>query len=73
MPRAIRNMSNCSIDDFKFKLDNFLKNVQDQPKVPGYTPEASDQFNARPSNSIIDQIRKMKINQPTYGGALLGG
>ena len=37
LPKDIRNISNCSIDCFKRKLDSFLLKVDDMPLVRGYT------------------------------------
>ena len=37
LPKAIRNMSGCSINIFKNKLDSFLQEVPDEPVLPGYT------------------------------------
>ena len=61
LPRKLRNRTKCSIEDFKAELDHFLETVPDEPKVSGgqYTPGACDLFSAQPSNSVIDQIRKM--------------
>jgi hypothetical protein len=61
-PREIRNISECSADKFKEALDQFNEGVPDEPKVSGadFTPGACDLFSAQPSNSIIDQIRRMK-------------
>ena len=62
LPKQVRNKSKCSVDDFKAVLDDFLASVPDEPNVSGteYTPGACDLYSARPSNSVIDQIRKMK-------------
>ena len=62
LPKEIRNISKCSVEDFKFKLDGFLTRVPDQPKTANLVPEAFNQFSAKPSNSIIDQVRRMRIN-----------
>ena len=61
LPRKLRNRTKCSIEDFKAELDHFLETVPDEPKVScgQYTPGACDLFTAQPSNSVIDQIRKM--------------
>ena len=62
LPKTLRNKSKCSIDEFKADLDKFLESVPDEPKVNGgsYTPGACDAFSAQASNSIIDQIRRIK-------------
>ena len=62
----IRNKTKCSIDDFKIVLDKFLSKIPDEPKLPGYTLTATNQFSRQPSNCLIDQIRK--FNQTIPGG-----
>ena len=47
-------MTRCGIEDFKMKLDNFLENVPDNMR--GLVPGACTAV-ARPSNSIIDQVK----------------
>ena len=66
IPAKIRNLSKCSIEEFKEALDQYLSKIPDEPKLPGYTPTASDQFSGQPSNSLVDQIRK--FNQTKMGG-----
>ena len=60
IPAEIRNMTQCHIDDFKFKLDHFLNTIPDEPKVPTLTPSASNMITANPSNSLVDQIRNCR-------------
>ena len=59
LPILVRNITKCSVEDFKLKLDKALSRVPDEPNISGgqYTPRACDQFTGKPSNSIIDQIR----------------
>ena len=40
-----------------------LESVPDDPKVTGgiYTPGACDAYSAQASNSVIDQIRRIKF------------
>ena len=59
LPKAIRNISKCSVEEFKAELDQFLDRVPDELDINGgsYIPGACDAFSAQPSNSIIDQIR----------------
>ena len=58
----VRNMTKGSEDDFKIKLDQFLYRIPDQPRTPTLVPEASNQFTAKASNCLIDQIRRVTIN-----------
>ena len=66
LPANIRNKSKCSIDDFKFVLDQFLSKIPDEPKLPGYIPAASNQYSGQPSNCLIEQIRR--CSQTVTGG-----
>ena len=60
LPADIRNTSKVSIEEFKAKLDKFLMKIPDEPKVPGLTPGGCNQWTAAPSNSIVDQIRRVQ-------------
>ena len=66
LPSNIRNISKCSIDEFKFVLDQFLSKIPDEPKLPGYIPAACDQYSGQPSNCLTDQVRR--YNQDAKGG-----
>ena len=55
-------MTNCTVEDFKIKFDMLLSYVPDQPKTESLTPEAINQYTMKQSNSIIDQIRTIRIN-----------
>ena len=66
LPTNIRNKTKCSIDEFKFLLDQFLSKIPDEPKLPGYIPTASNLNTGQPSNCLIDQIRK--YSKPVTGG-----
>ena len=39
-PRDVRNLTKCSVNEFKYKLDEFLSKILDQPKTPDLVPEA---------------------------------
>ena len=62
LPGHIRNLTGCSVDVFKIHLDGFLMDLPDTPKVDGLTPEPCNLFTGRPSNSIIDWINHLKLN-----------
>ena len=49
LPPGIRNMTGCTVDNFKKAVDEFLANVPDQPTVSGLTKAAA-------TNSLIDQL-----------------
>ena len=62
LPNELRNMKNCSVDEFKSELDKILQSIPDEPNLNGlYTPSACDMFTGKPSNSIVDQIRSAHI------------
>ena len=51
MPRSIRNMTGCSKDSFKRKLDFVLNKVPDEPQTRRYTA-----YRRAESNSLLDMI-----------------
>ena len=53
LPKYLRNSTGVGTDDFKVLLDEYLKNIPDEPIIGG-TPEGID-FNSQPSNSILWQ------------------
>ena len=59
MPPYLRNMTKCSVEDFKEELDKYLMTIPDEPSVPGLTPTACTN-DARPSNSLLHQ-RPLKL------------
>ena len=53
LPKEIRNMKGCGVDEFKENLDKFLQTIPDEPKIGGAMP-----MNLRQSNSIIHQMER---------------
>ena len=51
MPRSIRNLTNCSKEEFKRKLDEVLWKVPDEPLLRRYTS-----YRRADSNSLLDMI-----------------
>ena len=51
LPKGIRDLSNCSVEVFKHKLDAFLNVIDDKPLVRGYTAARRTE-----SNSLIHMI-----------------
>ena len=49
LPAHIRNMTGCSVDTFKKKLDSYLSTVPDEPQISGYTA-----IRRVDSNSLLD-------------------
>ena len=62
LPKYLRNTRNCSIEDFKEKLDAFLTRVPDEPKAGGLTPGASNQISGKQTNSLIYQVARKSGN-----------
>ena len=60
LPAAVRNMTKCTVEEFKSKLDTFLEKVPDEPSMRGLIPAACTS-DARPSNSILDQVRRIQM------------
>ena len=63
LPKHIRNTTRVSTDEFKEKLDIFLQTLPDEPKFANYVPSASNQSDASPSNSIIDQNKAVRTRR----------
>ena len=49
IPRALRDTSVGTTEQFKFQLDQWLSTIPDQPTIPGAARAAS-------SNSLLDQV-----------------
>ena len=49
LPKYLRNLTGCSKDHFKLKLDGYLSSVPDEPQLPNYTI-----YRRADSNSIAD-------------------
>ena len=60
LPVKLRNMTKCSLEDFKAALDNYLAKVPDEPSVSGLTPGGCTP-EARASNSILDQAKRINL------------
>ena len=59
LPQDIRNVTACSVDIFKSKLDKFLRSVPDEPQIPGYTA-----MRRAESNSLLDMIKFATPSMP---------
>ena len=57
LPKSIRDKTSCIEIDFKEKLDGYLTNIVDKPKIGNLVPACCDQITGAPSNSLVDQIR----------------
>ena len=53
IPKYIRNITSCGVDEFKLKLDEYLSTIPDEPKIGGLMPRNSMQ-----SNSILHQVER---------------
>ena len=51
LPKHLRNISHCSVTEFKKELDAYLQHIPDEPQVPGYTA-----FLQAESNSLVHMI-----------------
>merc|ERR1711873_156426 len=52
LTRNLRNINNCSLDQFKEVLDCFLSKVPDEPKTETLTPGATDVMTGKATNSL---------------------
>ena len=59
LSKKLRNVTNCTLEDFKEQLDEFLTCVPDEPKIGGLMP-----LNFQQSNSLLFQVarRREKLN-----------
>lgn len=56
LPETLRNISgDTPMDTIKQRIDNLLKKIPDEPRIPGYYPS-----NSAVSNRVEDQIRVME-------------
>ena len=55
LPKYIRDLTKCSIDEFKHEVDKFLQTIPDEPKCPGLTPVAQRPDGVH-SNSLLHQV-----------------
>ena len=55
LPRHLRDSTEQSLENFKNRLDKFLRTIPDQPKLPHYHLRAV-------SNSIIDQLAQRRAD-----------
>ena len=57
LPKYLRGIKKCSVEEFKEKLDELLGRVPDEPKIGGLMP-----MNFQQSNSIIHQLPKRRLS-----------
>ena len=60
LPRNVRNVTKCGIEQFKEALDCFLTKVPDEPKTDGLTPGATDMISGRATNSLEYQCARRR-------------
>ena len=53
----------CSVEDFKTKLDSYLTQILDPPKIGGLIQAACDKYTCGPSSPIEDQARALKMSR----------
>ena len=62
LPRNIRDLKGCSVENFKGELDKFLLKLPDAPLIPGYTATS-----LVGSNSVVDWCNWLKcVNRRIY-------
>ena len=62
LPSEIRNLTGCTTDSFKRRLDRYLKYIPDEPQIPGYTAQRRAD-----SNSLLDMTRLAIAHHDTMG------
>ena len=58
LPRNIRDLKGCSVENFKGELDKFLLKLPDAPLIPGYTATS-----LVGSNSVVDWCNWLKCTR----------
>ena len=53
IPKHIRNITSCGVDELKLRLDSYLSTIPDETKIRGLMPRNSMQ-----SNSILHQVER---------------
>ncbi len=53
LPQNIRDKTGCSVESFKNILDQYLRDIPDQPRLPGYPTNNA-------SNSILDMALRLE-------------
>ena len=61
LPFTLRELSGCSLNIFKNKLDKYLSLFPDTPLSQKYYPLPADINTGHPSNSIIDWTRYFNV------------
>ena len=56
LPWEIRNMTKCTIETFKEKLDTFLNEIPDQAVVADLVPTPCNLATGKASNSLMEWI-----------------
>ena len=59
--KTLTNITKCTVDDFKFTSNDFLQEIPEQPQTQNLEPEVIDQFSAKVSNSLVNQVMRMTI------------
>ena len=66
LSKKVRTVTNCTLDEFKEQLDEFLTSVPDEPKIWRLMPH-----NFQQSNSILFQVarrsEKLNCRKPQFG------
>ena len=57
LPKYIRGIKNCSVEEFKEKLDELLGKVPDEPKIGGIMP-----MNFQQANSLLHQLQRRRLS-----------
>ena len=68
LPQHIRDTTNCDLNIFKSRLDRFLRNVPDQPLIPGYTS-----YRLCDTNSLLDWLGNAHLQVHLEGSTQQSG
>ena len=60
LPWELRNFEG-TVEDFKIRLDDFLKHIPDKPQCDGLHPDPVCKISCKNSNSLIDWVSYLNL------------
>ena len=62
LPRVLRDDKISTLDEWKFKLDNIISKIPDQPAVTDLVPGLCEYISTKPTNSIFYWMQHLELN-----------
>ena len=71
LPANIRGLTQCTVNTFKYKLVEYLKNIPDTRKIPGYSIQTDiTSMRSSPDSWAIQLRRSHRLGQSDYSQTL---